>query len=117
DAELGCDPWNRGPLPRNGHHVVVPPSPRWEAPVTCMPGSIISPKAPRLPRGNATEDGNNRPAEPTDSPAYLRDLNLAQRAAVELGVSTGGAQIQGPLLIIAGAGTGKTSTLAHRVAH
>jgi hypothetical protein len=54
---------------------------------------------------------------PTDPPGYLRDLNVAQRAAVEHGVSAGGAQIPGPLLIIAGAGTGKTSTLAHRVAH
>ncbi len=53
-----------------------------------------------------------------DSPEYLRDLNVAQRAAVEHGVSdAGGAEIPGPLLIIAGAGTGKTSTLAHRVAH
>ena len=51
-------------------------------------------------------------------PAYLRDLNIGQRAAVEYGVSnTEGAQISGPLLIIAGAGTGKTNTLAYRVAH
>jgi len=53
-----------------------------------------------------------------DAPAYLRDLNVAQRAAVEHGISyPGSAEIPGPLLIIAGAGTGKTSTLAHRVAH
>src|SRR5712691_5849830 len=37
------------------------------------------------------------------------DLNLEQRAAVLHG--------DGPLLIVAGAGTGKTSTLACRVAH
>jgi DNA helicase-2/ATP-dependent DNA helicase PcrA len=50
--------------------------------------------------------------------AYLRDLNAGQRAAVEHGApNAGGAEIPGPLLIIAGAGTGKTSTLAHRVAH
>src|SRR3954464_12509857 len=36
-------------------------------------------------------------------------LNDAQRAAVE--------HEHGPLLIIAGAGSGKTNTLAHRVAH
>jgi DNA helicase-2/ATP-dependent DNA helicase PcrA len=53
-----------------------------------------------------------------DSPAYLRTGNIAQRKAVEHGVSDGReAQISGPLLIIAGAGTGKTNTLAHRVAH
>ena len=55
---------------------------------------------------------------PMDCPAYLRDLNFAQRAAVEYGVSDGaGAPIAAPLLVIAGAGTGKTNTLAHRVAH
>jgi DNA helicase II / ATP-dependent DNA helicase PcrA len=46
---------------------------------------------------------------------YLRSLNPAQRAAVEYCVAWGA--IPEPLLIIAGAGTGKTSTLAHRVAH
>ena len=40
---------------------------------------------------------------------YLDALNSAQRAAVVHGRS--------PLLIIAGAGSGKTNTLAHRVAH
>jgi DNA helicase-2/ATP-dependent DNA helicase PcrA len=53
-----------------------------------------------------------------ETPVYLCDLNVAQRAAVEYGApNAGGADISGPLLIIAGAGTGKTSTLAHRVAH
>jgi len=37
------------------------------------------------------------------------ELNADQRAAVEFG--------DGPLLIVAGAGTGKTATLVHRVAH
>ena len=53
-----------------------------------------------------------------DCPAHLRDLNAAQRAAVEYGVSDAAADERpGPLLIIAGAGTGKTNTLAHRVAN
>jgi len=44
-------------------------------------------------------------------------LNPEQRRAVEHGVGAGCAPAAGPLLIIAGAGSGKTSTLAHRVAH
>ena len=46
---------------------------------------------------------------------YLQDLNPAQRRAVEHGTADGG--IPGPLLVVAGAGTGKTNTLAHRFAH
>ncbi|MBO1112363.1 ATP-dependent helicase [Bordetella petrii] len=45
---------------------------------------------------------------------YLSDLNPAQRAAAEFGVGQPDAPA---LLVIAGAGSGKTSTLAHRVAH
>src|SRR6185295_9370062 len=48
---------------------------------------------------------------------YLNGLNAEQRCAVEHGVNTQGANVAGPLLIIAGAGSGKTNTLAHRVAH
>src|SRR6266704_1068823 len=47
--------------------------------------------------------------------AYLEKLNPDQRAAVEHGVGAG-ADAR-PLLVIAGAGSGKTDTLAHRVAH
>lgn len=45
---------------------------------------------------------------------YLDSLNPAQRRAVAYG---DGAAPAPPLLIIAGAGSGKTNTLAHRVAH
>lgn len=51
-----------------------------------------------------------------DATDYLAKLNDAQRAAVEYGVDEA-ARPGGPLLVIAGAGSGKTSTLAHRVAH
>src|SRR5437868_6009053 len=46
---------------------------------------------------------------------YLESLNPEQRRAVEHG-ATGERQVA-PLLVIAGAGSGKTNTLAHRVAH
>src|SRR5450631_342385 len=49
------------------------------------------------------------------SMAYLERLNPQQRQAVEYGDPEFLAA--GPLLIIAGAGSGKTNTLAHRVAH
>lgn len=48
---------------------------------------------------------------------YLEKLNPQQRAAVEYGTLTDGTHVAGPLLVIAGAGSGKTNTLAHRVAH
>jgi len=49
---------------------------------------------------------------------YLALLNPAQRQAAEYGHNSVDEAFQaGPLLVIAGAGTGKTMTLAHRVAH
>jgi DNA helicase-2/ATP-dependent DNA helicase PcrA len=51
----------------------------------------------------------------TATSAYLSELNREQRQAVEHGVSSN--DDQSPLLVIAGAGSGKTKTLAHRVAH
>ena len=48
--------------------------------------------------------------------SYLEVLNPEQRRAVEHGVGPAGT-VGTPLLVIAGAGSGKTNTLAHRVAH
>ena len=54
-------------------------------------------------------------APDTDPHAHLDRLNPEQRRAVEHGVADDACA--GPLLVIAGAGSGKTNTLAHRVAH
>lgn len=55
-------------------------------------------------------------AEPTTD--YLAALNPAQRQAAVFGDVDDQRRFRsGPLLVIAGAGTGKTMTLAHRVAH
>ncbi len=51
------------------------------------------------------------------SVAYLEKLNPEQRRAVEHGIGDKDTAPGMPLLVIAGAGSGKTNTLAHRVAH
>ncbi len=49
---------------------------------------------------------------------YLAELNAAQRAAASFGITDNAATGSvPPLLIIAGAGSGKTQTLTYRVAH
>jgi DNA helicase-2/ATP-dependent DNA helicase PcrA len=61
--------------------------------------------------GIHVEDDQSVPAAAT----YLESLNPEQRRAVEHGAAGPGPFA--PLLVIAGAGSGKTNTLAHRVAH
>src|SRR3989475_3656047 len=48
---------------------------------------------------------------------YLEGLNSEQRRAVEHGVTGLDCMSGSPVLVIAGAGSGKTNTLTHRVAH
>jgi DNA helicase-2/ATP-dependent DNA helicase PcrA len=58
---------------------------------------------------DSTPSGNHDVLAGTPIGTVLRELNEQQRTAVLHG--------DGPLLIVAGAGTGKTATLAHRVAY
>ncbi|HXD52833.1 MAG TPA: UvrD-helicase domain-containing protein, partial [Burkholderiales bacterium] len=60
----------------------------------------------------ATTEIENRKIE-----EHLAELNTPQRAAATFGIARASAQPVPPLLIIAGAGSGKTKTLSHRVAH
>ena len=62
------------------------------------------------------EQKRNTKLQPIDGRRHLHSLNPEQRSAVEYGID-GDAEPSPALLIAAGAGTGKTKALAHRVAH
>src|ERR1700744_414254 len=65
---------------------------------------------------SVADSAPSAPSSPPDTAAWLAKLNDAQREAVEYGTGML-TRPPGALLVIAGAGSGKTSTLAHRVAH
>ncbi|MDX3530524.1 DNA helicase PcrA [Streptomyces sp. ID05-39B] len=91
-----------------GHHEEPPPPPEDDHSPEQVPDDLFGGKFDAPPdRDTHYRDGAPRP--PLDAAALLAGLNENQRAAV---VHSGT-----PLLIVAGAGSGKTRVLTHRIAH
>lgn len=121
---VGQLPTARRPAPADepppSRPAVVLPAPGAPPPASPLSGGQLSllappaPAAPLAPASAASAPSAPAVAAPTPAalpggPSLLDGLDPEQRAAAEI--------VAGPLLILAGPGTGKTRTLTHRLAH